>query len=75
MKIKEIITQCKRDLELIYICEHCGFEFQSYGYDDVYFYNEIIPKMQCPKCKKISAKSSEIYIPKVQTYDKFYNMV
>lgn len=53
MKIREIISQNRRDFWAIYECEHCEFitEKQS-GYDDSYFHNEVIPNMECEKCKK-----------------------
>lgn len=52
MKIKEMLTQHRRDFRAIYVCKHCGFEKESYGYDDDYFHENVIPKMQCNKCGK-----------------------
>jgi len=57
MKIKEIISQSRRDFKAIYICEHCGFEMESYGYDDENFHNNVIPTMVCPECKKGMAEN------------------
>ena len=54
MKIKEIISQSRRDFRAIYICEHCGNTHKDYGYDDAYFHNNVIPKMKCGKCGKTS---------------------
>ena len=52
MKIKEIITQHRRDFRAIYICEHCGFEEEGSGYDDANFHQNVIPIRRCPKCGK-----------------------
>jgi len=52
MKIKEIISQYRRDFKAIFICEHCGFEKEMTGYDDINFHKNVIPDMECPKCHK-----------------------
>ena len=52
MKIKEIISQYRRDFTAIYICEHCAHEYKGYGYDDANFHNKVIPSMKCPVCGK-----------------------
>lgn len=55
MKIKEIVSQHRRDFRAIYECEHCGTTHESYGYDDANFHNNVIPKMECKVCGKISS--------------------
>lgn len=57
MKIKEILSQNRRDFQAIYQCEHCGFEKESSGYDDSYFHQQVIPKMKCDKCGKTADES------------------
>ena len=52
MKIKKIISQNRRDFVAIYVCEHCGHEYQDTGYDDNFFHNTVIPGKECPECKK-----------------------
>jgi len=52
MKIKEILKQHRRDFTAIYICENCGAEQKSYGYDDRNFHDNVIPNMKCDKCGK-----------------------
>jgi ribosomal protein L37AE/L43A len=52
MRIKEIISQHRRDFRAIYECEHCGFTYEGSGYDDSYFHQSVVPKMECPKCGK-----------------------
>ena len=56
MKIKEIVSQSRRDLQVIYVCEHCGHEEEGSGYDDRYFHESVIPDMKCPNCKKKAGK-------------------
>lgn len=50
MKIKQIISQSRRDFTAIYECEHCGHEHKGTGYDDSNFHQNVIPDMGCPKC-------------------------
>ena len=52
MKIKEIISQNRRDFTAIYECEHCGHTENGGGYDDTNFHKNAIPDMKCPKCGK-----------------------
>ncbi len=52
MKIKKILSQRRRDFTAIYECEHCGSTEESYGYDDAYFHQEVIPNKKCKKCGK-----------------------
>jgi len=65
MKIKKIISQHRRDFRAIYECEHCGFEKESYGYDDANFHQNVIPKMKCSECNKTA---SENYRPLTTKY-------
>jgi len=58
MKIKRIIYQNRRDFHADYECEHCGFiDEDKYGYDDAYFHQNVIPKMECPQCRKVADKN------------------
>jgi ribosomal protein L37AE/L43A len=50
MKIKQILSQERRDFTAIYECEHCGHTEKGYGYDDTHFNENVIPKMTCTKC-------------------------
>ena len=54
MKIKQILSQSRRDLEVIYECESCGEEEKGTGYDDDYFHRHVIPNKECKKCGKRS---------------------
>jgi len=58
MKIKTIKSQNRRDFTAIYVCEHCGHEKESYGYDDTNFHQNVIPGMKCDKCGKIAPKDN-----------------
>ena len=57
MKIKNIISQSRRDFHANYECEHCGNIETFGGYDDANFHQNIIPKMECEKCGKTADKS------------------
>jgi len=66
MKIKEIISQHRRDFTAVMECEHCGHtEIDNSGYDDDYYHRNVIPKMKCPKCGKTSP---EDYTPRKTKY-------
>ncbi|NLZ54303.1 MAG: hypothetical protein GX892_14380 [Thermoanaerobacteraceae bacterium] len=52
MHIKKIVSRHRRDFIANYECEHCGFEVERPGYDDLNFHQNIIPIMECPYCKK-----------------------
>jgi ribosomal protein L37AE/L43A len=50
MKIKQIVSQHRRDFTAIYECEHCGHEQKGGGYDDSNFHENVIPTMICKSC-------------------------
>ncbi len=54
MRIKELIHQNRRDFKAIFECEFCGNTEEKRGYDDMNFHNNVIPNMECSKCKKKS---------------------
>lgn len=56
MQIKRYINRNRRDFNAVYQCEHCGAEEVKSGYDDSYFYQEVIPNMECSECKKKAGK-------------------
>lgn len=57
MRIKEIVSQHRRDFTAVYECEHCGHREKDYGYDDRNFHENVIPKFQCGKCGKAAAEN------------------
>ena len=65
MKIKQIISQNRRDFHAIYECEHCGFTEQGSSYDDSYFHQSVIPAKKCKKCGKTA---DEDYRPLTTKY-------
>jgi ribosomal protein L37AE/L43A len=69
MKIKTITSQHRRDFYAIYECEHCGATHESSGYDDAYFHESVIPKMECKKCKKTADAN---YRPLTTKYPEGY---
>lgn len=53
MKIKEIISQHRRDFTAIIKCEGCNHEEKlSSGYDDSFYHNKVIPNIKCKNCGK-----------------------
>ena len=60
MRIKEIISQHRRDFTAIYECEHCGETQKSSGHDDAHFHKNVVPEMKCGACGK---KADENYRP------------
>jgi Zn ribbon nucleic-acid-binding protein len=71
MRIKEIISQSRRDFVAIYECEHCGYTAERGGYDDNFFHAKVIPTMECVKCGKTA--SSE-YIALKPKYEEGYQL-
>lgn len=57
MRIKEIISQHRRDFKAIFECEHCGYTETKSGYDDANFHQNVIPTMKCPKCGKVAGEN------------------
>ena len=68
MRIKEILSQHRRDFRAIYECEHCGYTKEDDGYDDAYFHGTVIPDMECPRCGK---KAGENYRPLTTKYPEW----
>lgn len=68
MRIKEIVSQSRRDMRCIYECEHCLETMKGYGYDDSYFHNKVIPAMKCEKCGKKAGEDYRAYTTKYPDY-------
>jgi len=71
MRIKKILDQHRRDFQAIYVCEHCGYEKESSGYDDANFHQNVIPNMKCKKCGKVADKS---YTPRATKYPEGFQI-
>ena len=66
MKIKEILSQSRRDFIATMECEHCGqTQINKYGYDDGNYHRNVIPSMKCKACGKTAP---DTYIPKATKY-------
>lgn len=57
MRIKQIISQHRRDFTAEYECEHCGNIQKAGGYDDANFHNNVIPEMPCKVCEKTAGEN------------------
>lgn len=44
MRIKEILSQNRRDFSALFVCPFCGYEEEKPGYDDANFHLNVIPK-------------------------------
>lgn len=65
MKLKQIVSQLRRDFRAIYECEHCGHEKCGSGYDGAFFHTSVIPNMECDECGK---KAGSDYRPLATKY-------
>jgi len=74
LKIKEILSQYRRDFEAVYECEGCGHAYKDRGYDDEHFHRVRIPKMRCPECGKTSAECGADYRPLTTKYPDGYQI-
>lgn len=74
MKIKQILNQHRRDFRAIYECEGCGHTYESSGYDDANFHNNVIPSFKCPKCGKNSEECGADYRPLATTYPEGFQI-
>lgn len=53
MKIKNIISQNRRDFRAIMKCEFCNSEETlNSGYDDRNYHDNVIPNMKCKSCNE-----------------------
>lgn len=68
MKIKEITSQHRRDFTAVYVCQGCGHEQKSGGYDDANYHEKVIPTMICEKCGKNTADLDAEYEPRTPKY-------
>lgn len=64
MRIKQIVSQHRRDFTAIYECQHCGHEERGSGYDDAHFHTNVVPDMVCKKCNRTADKSYRPLMPK-----------
>lgn len=71
MRIKTILSQHRRDFRAIYECEHCGHSYESYGYDDANFHQNVIPAMRCTKC---GGSADENYRPLTTKYPEGFQV-
>ena len=68
MFIKKMIRWHRRDFTAIYECEYCGDSYESSGYDDKNFHENIIPTFECKKCGKMS---NDDYVPLQARYEEW----
>lgn len=54
MRVKEVYEKKGDSFWGLYECQYCGYTFEGGGDDNLYYYNNVVPKIVCPKCKKDS---------------------
>lgn len=52
MKIINITYSHNNDFKAIFVCPLCCYKYESWGYSDANFYNNVMPNAICPKCGK-----------------------
>lgn len=58
MRIKEILSQHRRDFAAMLVCEHCNHEQKlTGGYDDSFYHQNVIPSIECKSCGKIAPEN------------------
>ena len=60
MFIKKVIWQHRRDMKVLYECEHCGNCYEDSAYDDANFHNNVVPCIRCSKCGKTANKDNTL---------------
>jgi len=50
MKIKDITYSHRNDFKAVFMCERCKYEYETWGYSDANYYNNVIPNAICPSC-------------------------
>lgn len=68
MHIKKKTYQSRRDFTAIYQCEHCDHETPGSGYDDAYFHENVIPRMECAECGKTADAMTPTTTPDVPAH-------
>ena len=75
MRIKEILSQYRRDFRALYECQYCRHETTGRGYDDVNFHENVIPAMRCSRCdKSVESEKDEMYRPMTTKYPEGYQI-
>ena len=57
MKIKEILSQQRRDFSATIECEHCDHTQKIRGYDDANYDQNVIPAIKCKGCGKAAGEN------------------
>lgn len=65
MYLKRKVNQHRRDFTGVYACEHCRHEQVSRGYDDQYFHQNVIPRMECAECGGTADSDAPVSSPDI----------
>ncbi len=70
MRIRQILSQHRRDFTAEYECEGCGHIEKANGYDDAYFHGTVIPAKKCLGCGKSANDLGSDYRPLSTKYQE-----
>ena len=59
MKELETLYVHRNDYKSVWMCEHCGYTYEGWGYLDRNFDENVIPNAVCPKCGKSALGETE----------------
>ena len=68
MRIKQILSQHRRDFRAVFVCPFCGHEEERSGYDDANFHENVVPALKCEKCGKTEKSEDKMYRPLMPKY-------
>lgn len=69
MRIKQMISQYRRDFTALMQCEFCEHtETLTSGYDDSYYHREVIPNQKCKKCGESTISGGGTINPQATKY-------
>lgn len=69
MHIKKVVSQYRRDMTVVYECEHCGLTYEGSAYDDDNYHRNVVPNMICANCHR---QAGEDYRPLGAKYPEGY---
>lgn len=75
MRIKEMISQHRRDFVAIMECEFCGHTFKlRTGYDDDFYHKNVIPHLICDRCGQSAITGGAEVRPQATKYPEGFQI-
>ena len=60
--MKHFTYSNRNDFKAKFVCPLCGYEYESWGYSDGNFYNNVMPNAICPNCEKNEQGEDEVQL-------------